>query len=65
MINRDIETTELVTEIINRMSDWFEDPEPQHDDYFAKCNQGSLELAYNTLRNCRRSQTAALLKGKE
>jgi hypothetical protein len=65
MINRDIKTTELVTEIINRMSDWFEDPEPQHDDYFAKCNQGSLELAYNTLRNCRRSQTAALLKRKE
>lgn len=58
-------TDELVKELCNRLGDWFEDPEPQHDDYFAKCNQGSLELAYTSLCNCRRSQTAALLREKE
>ena len=47
-------TDELVKELCNRLGDWFEDPEPQNDDFCAKVNQGSLEQAYRSLMNCNR-----------
>lgn len=61
-------TDELVREFLIRLSDWFEDPEPQHDEYFASVNQGSLEIAYRALMNCERFQNKkvpALLRKKD
>lgn len=66
---RNSKTQDIAQEFINRLSDWFEDPEPSHDDYFASVNQGSLEMAYRALANCHRfrkdNKTAALLKSKD
>jgi len=47
-------TTELLNELTVRMSDWFEDPEPQYDECFAKVNQYHLENAYHVLKNLNR-----------
>ena len=49
-------TEKLMKELTLRMSDWFEDPEPQYDECFAKCNQYHLESAYNILRNLNRQK---------
>jgi hypothetical protein len=52
----DLTTTELTRELLARLGDWFEDPERQHDEYFATVNQGSLEQAYRSLMNCTRTR---------
>lgn len=65
-MRNDDKTEELVNELTLRMSDWFEDPEPQHDDFFVRCNQGHLETTYRFLKNLTRQskQTAALFQAK-
>ena len=62
-----LNTDELAREFLIRLGDWFEDPEPVHDDYFASVNQGSLEIAYRALMNCERFQkkVPALLRKKD
>lgn len=64
---RKTKTDKLAREFLTRLGDWFEDPEPQHDDYFASVNQGSLEIAYRALLNCERFQqkVPALLQRKK
>lgn len=49
------DTEDLVAQLVVRMGCWFEDPEPQHDEFFSKCNPYHLENAYNIMRNLNRN----------
>ena len=44
------DTEDLVAQLVVRMGCWFEDPEPQFDDYFSQCSQKQLEVSYRYLR---------------
>jgi len=45
------DTEDLVAQLVVRLGCWFEDPEPQYDEYLAEANQTHLENAYRVLRN--------------
>lgn len=44
------ETEDLVAQLVVRMGCWLEDPEPQWDDYFSRCEPKQLEISYRYLR---------------
>lgn len=46
------DTDALVSQLIIRMADWFEDIDPSYDEFFAKSNQNSLEMVYRALMRC-------------
>jgi|TARA_B100001094_G_C17498331_1_gene469860 hypothetical protein len=48
------ETEDLIAQLCVRMGSWFEDPEPQHEPYFASANQIQLEATYRMLRELNR-----------
>ena len=48
------DTEDLVAQMLVRMGSWFEDPEPQHDEFFATCNQDALMQCYRSLQECYR-----------
>jgi hypothetical protein len=51
-----VDTQDLVSQLIIRMGDWFEDPDPSYDEFFHKSNQESLEMVFNALRRCNMDQ---------
>jgi hypothetical protein len=51
-----VDTQDLVSQLIIRMGDWFEDPDPSYDEFFQKSNQESLEMVFNALRRCNMDQ---------
>ena len=48
------QTEDLVAQLLVRMGSWFEDPEPQYEEFFASCNQDALEQCYRSLQECYR-----------
>ncbi len=48
------DTEDLVAQMLVRMGSWFEDPEPQHEEFFATCNQDALLQCYRSLQECYR-----------
>jgi len=46
------ETDELISQLLVRLGDWYEDPDPSYDEFFAKANPNSLEMMHSAMKRC-------------
>ncbi len=58
------DTDALVSQLIIRMADWFEDIDPSYDEFFAKSNQNSLEMVYRALMRCSKDYAEGVSKNE-